>query len=226
MISARNLSKLPDIAGLRRLFQSLAMLDAILSPEWEHRYYSFNCHWAPEEELGSMRNGCGDELFALFNQHGCFIKGFSHEAIMTPSRDNPPKLWPGLFSKVPQEFSEFLNEPAIDIENSTFCFWRHNDTVEWQLGDLKFPAGNDPDGSGYLLTLLDGAPETYCVWAEEYYQETWNDSSDLTRDAVAAVYGHQPLSNELVSAINSNLRLEDLTDDLLVIGYPIQNKPA
>ncbi|WP_339910304.1 hypothetical protein [Symmachiella dynata] len=226
MISTRDLTGLPDVSSLRRLLQSLAMLDAILSPDWQYRYYSFNCHWAFGEEWGSMRNGSGDEFYALFNQHGCFLKGFAHEALMTPCRDNPPKLWPGLFSNVPPEFSECLNEPAFDIASTTFCIWRYHDGREWQLDDLKFPAGNDPDGSGDLLSILDGTPETYCVWAEEYYQEAWNDTSGLTRDAVAAVYRHQPLSNELVSAINSNLRLEDLADDLRDIGYPNQKKPA
>jgi hypothetical protein len=39
-ISTRNLAPIPDIPALRRLTQLLAMLDAILCPEWEERYYS------------------------------------------------------------------------------------------------------------------------------------------------------------------------------------------
>jgi hypothetical protein len=27
---------------------ALAMLDAVLSPDWESRYYSFNRRWSPE----------------------------------------------------------------------------------------------------------------------------------------------------------------------------------
>jgi len=37
MISAGELSLVPDITGLRRLTRALAMLDAILSPDWEFR---------------------------------------------------------------------------------------------------------------------------------------------------------------------------------------------
>ncbi len=37
-----DLRDLPSIAGLRRLTRSLAMLDAILSLEWDYRYYSFD----------------------------------------------------------------------------------------------------------------------------------------------------------------------------------------
>jgi hypothetical protein len=58
------------------LSKALAMLDAILSPEWEYRYYSCNGKWAPGETMASMRNGSGDGYFILFNGHGAAIKGF------------------------------------------------------------------------------------------------------------------------------------------------------
>jgi len=50
----------------------MAMLDAILMPEWEYRYYSFNAQRGEGEMMGSMRDGAGDEFFALFNGHGTF----------------------------------------------------------------------------------------------------------------------------------------------------------
>jgi hypothetical protein len=53
--------RLPDIPVVRDRSRSLAMLDAILSPEWEYRYYSFNAAWGPAQELASMRNGSGDD---------------------------------------------------------------------------------------------------------------------------------------------------------------------
>jgi hypothetical protein len=46
LISTRDLSSLPDVDGLRKLLQTLATLDAILCPEWQYRYYSFNRAWA------------------------------------------------------------------------------------------------------------------------------------------------------------------------------------
>lgn len=51
----------PDIATLRRRSQSLAMLAAMMSPEWESRYFSFASRRAPGEEMASMRNGSGDD---------------------------------------------------------------------------------------------------------------------------------------------------------------------
>ena len=59
--------------------QSLAMLDAILSPEWEYRHFSFNSRWAPFEQMGSMRNGQGDHYFALFSAVGCWPPDNHHD---------------------------------------------------------------------------------------------------------------------------------------------------
>src|SRR5262249_20272971 len=60
-ISTRNLA-LPAIDDLRNLCQVIATLDAILSPEWEWRYYSFNSKWSAGAMCASMRNGSGDEF--------------------------------------------------------------------------------------------------------------------------------------------------------------------
>lgn len=70
MVLEAKLKSLPDIEDLRKLTQSLAMLDAIMSPEWEYRYYSFNSKWGEGEMMASMRNGSGDEYFILFDSHG------------------------------------------------------------------------------------------------------------------------------------------------------------
>ena len=60
MISSRSLRELPNVDELKRMFQSLALLDAILMPDWEYRYYSFDANWSDEEMLASMRDGSGD----------------------------------------------------------------------------------------------------------------------------------------------------------------------
>jgi hypothetical protein len=53
-VSTRNLSGFPDPQQLRRLMQSMAMLDALLEEAWDRRYYSFQADWAPSEQMGSM----------------------------------------------------------------------------------------------------------------------------------------------------------------------------
>jgi hypothetical protein len=106
VISTRHLGGLPHIPTFRRLTRSLAALDAILSPAWEHRYYSLNAQWAPGELMASMRNGQGDQWFALIDQHGIIVHGLDHESPMYRP-DNP---WPGVLDAVPQEFAPFADE--------------------------------------------------------------------------------------------------------------------
>ena len=67
-ISTRDLSALADPTTLEKLTQSIAMLEAIVSPEWEYRYFSFNRLWdeSKGERMASMRNGSGDEYFIVF----------------------------------------------------------------------------------------------------------------------------------------------------------------
>jgi hypothetical protein len=213
-ISTRELDALPDVERLRGLLQSLAMLDAILSPEWESRYYSFNGRWSEGEQMGSMRDGCGDDFFALFNAAGCFLKGFAHEAPMSPYGRRPKRVWPGVLEGVPAEFAACLREPAFAIEDTTFCIWRRYSDGPWQRGVIEFPAGADPDGSESLLSVLDGKPATYKAWAEDYY------GRPVPLPVVRQVYAHTRLTKKLVQQLNPEVTLENLAADLEEIGYP------
>jgi hypothetical protein len=217
MISTRDLSLLPDIARLKALCQSLAMLDAILSPEWEYRYYSFDSRWGEnesvDEQMASMRNGSGDEYVLLFTPAGAIMKGFAHEAAMSPYQFDPPHVWPGVLESVPQEFADFLSEPAFSLDETTFCIWRRSQDAVWQHGPIEFPADDDPDGSAELLVILDGKPRTYQAWAKEYYEQA------IPLKAVEHMYQHKPLTKAIVAALNADLSLKDLADEIAEIGY-------
>lgn len=227
MISTRDLSGLPDVDALRRLMQSMAMLDAILSPEWQYRYYSFNARWAKGEQMGSMRNGMGDDLFALFTKDGCFLKGFVHTAPMTPCAKNPQEVWPGVLGSVPPVFERGMNEPAFNMADTTFCVWRRYDDNCWQVGDIKFPQTKrdykgkpiDPDGSGYLLSPYNGKPETYLAWAVDHFDPA-DAGGQLMLDHVRHVYAQEPLTGKLVKEISPELTLAELAADIREIGYP------
>lgn len=214
MISTRNLAQLPAIATLKARSQALAMLDAILCPEWEYRYYSFNAHWSETEMMASMRNGSGDEYFILFTPAGAILKGFAHEAPMSPYGFAPPQVWPGVLDTVPREFAAFLTEPAFNLEDTTFCVWRTGPEAAWQHGPIKFPAAPDPDGSQELLALLDGDPQTYRDYAEANYARA------LPLETIRHVYNQHPLTQPLVAALNSERVLADLAAEQAEIGYP------
>lgn len=188
-----------------------------MSPDWEDRYYSFNSQWSKNEQMGSMRNGSGDEFFALFNKAGCFLKGFAHAYPMTPYRTNPPEIWPGILDKVPDEFASGLNEPAFSMDEVTFCIWKQYSDKKWQIGPIDFPEGDDPDGSEYLMSIMDGNPETYREFAEDYYEES------IPLKSIRQIYDFEPLTKKLVNSLNEAVSLKELSDDIAEIGYPVAN---
>ena len=204
------LDSLPGIEDLRRRSQSLAALDAILCPEWEYRYFSFNATWAPGEMLSSMRNGEGDDWLILFDRNGAIMRGFAVGAKM--AKDCP---WPGVVDAVPDEFTSFVEEPAFVIEKTTFCLWRRHGDEAWSVGPIETPGGRDPDGSLMLTRFLDGDPETYRKWGEEYYGERLNPR------AIQQIYAHERLTEFLVRSLNAKARLHDLREEIEEIGYPL-----
>ena len=213
MISTRHLSALPGIDELKLCCQSVAMLDAIVMDDWEYRYYSFDAHWGDNEMLASMRDGSGDSYFILFNSAGAIIKGFAHESTMAAYATDSGQVWPGVLDHVPEEFEQALIDPAFVREETSFCIWRKYDDSKWQIGKIEFPDEVDPDGSADLLFMLDGNPKTYQQWASEYYERT------IPLDTVTEVYKHKPLTQQLVSSLNSERLLDDLKSDLDEIGY-------
>ena len=212
--STHNLAALPDAGKLEKLCQSLAMLDAVLSPEWESRYYSFNSHWAEETALASMRNGSGDDYFILFVPAGVVIKGFAHEATMSPYHVQPPQVWPGVLNALLEALRIPLSDPALSMNDITFCLWNTVQDQKWVRGDIEFPDAPFYDGSEDLLSILDGKPETYQRYAAEYYERK------LSLGAIDAIYKHRPLTKGVLKKLNSDVTLEGLAEDIAEIGYP------
>lgn len=103
------------------------MLDAVLSPGWESRYYSFDSTWGPGEEMASMRNGSGDEYSIVFSAAGMFVRGFDHESPMSPAASELGEPWSGVLDAVPEVFAGCVHEPAFSFDGVpefTVCLWR------------------------------------------------------------------------------------------------------
>ncbi|NML63583.1 hypothetical protein HHL22_00010 [Hymenobacter sp. RP-2-7] len=206
MLSTRTPQVLPSAADLQRLAQALAVLDAINSPDWEYRYYSYNPAWAPGEAVLEMRDGEGDEMLVLFRPEGCAINGFLAEY---PQPDKQ-QVTRGL----PEVFDEFLFDEPVASTGTTFCLW-HTPAHGWQTGVL----GPEDDGSEELLYLFDQDPATYAEWATEYYTDE-TDRPPITPEAVAPIYRHEVLTKAMVHALNPELTdFVALGAELQEIGY-------
>ncbi len=194
---------LPRIEQCRSIVKAAAMLDAILMPEWEYRYYSFNSKWDTNEQMGSMRDGGGDHYFALFNKNGLIIKGFDKEYEIN-NENNIEKI----FNGVPDTFRDFLNEPAFVFGETTFIIWTQYEKEQW-LGSKDY----SEEYCGLLQILLGGA-EYYHSWASQYYE------IDLEIALVRRMFELEPIDNSVLKQLNKDLEIADIVDDLEEIGYP------
>lgn len=122
MISTKDYMFLPDTQKLKSICKAISVLDAILSQEWEYRYYSYNNNWSDHEEFFEMRDGSGDQMLVLFTQNDCVINGFAHEY----KQQNKQKLTENL----PSIFNEFIFGEPVNSIGTTFCLW----TTELKTG--------------------------------------------------------------------------------------------
>ncbi|MEM8966979.1 MAG: hypothetical protein AAGE93_11225 [Bacteroidota bacterium] len=235
--STKNLNALPKPTELQRICKSISAIEAILCPEWEDRYFSYQKQWSETEECCEMRNGEGDQMLILFGSKGTVINGFAHESSMNgwqqieieekksllqrmigkkaqPKIERIQHIWNGVTEGLPQAFQEFVfGEPVRSI-GTTFCIWANKDDREWTIGDITFPEDDYSDGSEELLALLNGDPTTYRSWAMEYYE-----LDKLNLESVRSIYDQQLINEELVNKLNPDLQdIDRLKSDLEEIG--------
>lgn len=209
MISTADYAALPPAADFQRLCKALAVLDAINSPDWEYRYYSYNPAWSENEQLLEMRDGEGDQMLVLFRPEGCVINGFLHEY------DQPDKAQ--VTRGLPDVFAGFMFEEPVNSIGTTFCLW-YTPAHGWQHGVVE----NEDDGSEELLYIFDNQPATYAEWATEYYTDE-SDKKPVTVAAVAPIYRQEPVTKARALALVDEV--EDwtmLATDLQEIGYPYE----
>ncbi len=187
------------------------MVEAIISPEWEDRYYSFNANWSAGEEMASMRNGSGDDWNLLFGPFGAAIKGLAHETPLAGDKD----FASAVHSQLPVTFTSFLNEPAFGMDWLSYCYWRSPDDLIWhKVAISKFASADTDDGSEEFLALLHEPASSYVEFAKWYYEK------EVSLESVERIYEHDRLTEELVKSLNPELAFAEAKVFADEIGYP------
>lgn len=206
---------LPSIPKLIQQTKALAALDLILSPEWEYRYYSFNARWAADEQMASMRNGSGDEWWIVFHKAGwAALKGLDHESsAWSKGRD---RLSAALNSVIPPALAGFAQEPAFRWKETSFAYFCLSDAAGWKrANDLTEFASITNAGEDELLRHLVGSAEDYAAFVMDYYEKS------VPVELVSAVFAFQPITDDLVVSLNSDITIDDISAELFdEIGYP------
>lgn len=205
MISTQNPGQLPAPASLQKTAKAIAVLDAIFSPEWEFRFYSYNNKWSEGEACLQMRDGEGDEMHILFRGESCAINGFAHEC----PQPEKSKITKGL----PEVFTEFISGEPVGSIGTTFCLW--NTCDGWKMGEIE----SFEDKSAEMLKILDGYPQTYLDYATEYF-ELDEEANDGRIKTIGSIYKGDTLTKEMVESLSAEVEdWEQLSADLDEIGY-------
>ncbi len=194
--------------------KALAALDLIMSPEWDGRYYSFNCAWSPSEQMASMRDGCGDEWWIVFHTDGwAALKGLGHKSpAWSKGRE---QLSTDLQRTFPPELVAFATEPAFRWDATSFAGYRrhpHSDWI-WSRSLTRFSALDG--GESELLSLLSGTPQDYVDFAASYYE------TDVPLEIVERFFGLAPITMDMISSLNPDTELSAIHTELFdEIAYP------
>ena len=160
------------------------------------RYYSYNPSWDIDEEVFEMKSGCEEEMLILFNKHGSVISGINNETFDWEA--DIPKI-ENLTKGLPKQFYDFIYNEPIKSRKSTFCIWRTNTDSEWNIGEAL-----EEDGSEDILDILDGSPEKYVEFCEDYYEK------EIPLDIVEKIYQGEPITLEMIYKLNDELEDEDI----------------
>lgn len=188
-----NINELPSIYEVKKILQGLALLDAILMPEWEYRFFSYNCNWDEQgnEEMASMRDGEGNEYFIYFSHLGVAGKVLFENNIQNPIES---------LDKIPNVFENFKNEKAFNLDNATFFFWKTYNDEKW------FSSPNNLKDYS-LLSFINNSYKGYQEWAENYYER------EIESQTLHEVFSSLDINSKQLAILNSELILEDLEED-------------
>lgn len=96
------------------------------------------------------------------------------------------------------------------MEDITFCIWNSSGQPGWYQGAVE-----EEDGTSWLLWYFTFGIEEILTWIEDYFEIS------VPLLAVEHLLVLKPLTLEVVQALNPSLDLQDISEDIKEIGYPI-----
>ncbi|MCX4538999.1 hypothetical protein OHA79_52620 (plasmid) [Streptomyces sp. NBC_00841] len=206
------IKRLPSAEELRIRSQALAVLDAIACPDADLRAFTFE-NTREKGAKAEMRDGVGGEFTIYFTQAGVFARGFDHESPMSPYRESPPVVWPGLTEEIPAEFLPLLNQRVVAGSNSvplaTVLFWLRAEGTTWKTSGVDVPDAVivDADGAEILFgQYVDDQPVAYVERAEEIFEIA------MDAELVERVMRKARIDRSLVGALNPEADYQELTE--------------
>lgn len=209
------ISDLPTPETLYKTCQSLAMLDAILDPAGNFRYFGFDQYWDDQQAMAEMRDGDGSHYFIMISNRQkdarpfAIGKLFAKSLTQTASAPNITTI----ANNAPLQ--DFLDEDAFKHDQANLYFHQLAHESTWSA----IPAmANMP-----FLGFLSHQEAAYIPWARDYYQPDFEPDSEITIDEqiVADIFAHKPLNKDMVQRLNPLVNIAQLVEDILDIGYPV-----
>lgn len=176
----------------------LALLNAIIEPDWEYRYFSYNSQWGDGDEMASLRDSCGGEWFILFSKGRVAFK-------CTSPVDGLVNNFSQLKDSMPIEYSGFINEAAFSMDSGS-CIWYLEGDTWVKLGGMVSDLPN-PE------VIQQMSATDCCQFFESIYEQKFEV------DKVKPILDGG-LNIEMALTINSDLNLDNLKLDMLEIGIP------
>ncbi len=194
----------PEHAVVKRISQSLAMLEAIIMPEWEYRYYSYNSKWAHHLEMASMRDGAGSYYFILFSGEEIVIKGFNES---TGINNGVAEYLKNLSQLDNALVKYYIQEPAfINDQISFFGFW---DSTQRKWNGII-------DQNETMFEIFTDPVSCYYDFCLEYYENSYD------KKIIQEIIDFKPLNQRMIKQLNPKLSINLLQEDLDEIGYPME----
>jgi hypothetical protein len=208
---------LPHPRQLGQRAMALALLDAIICPESEYRYFHYDPRFAPGQHVATMRNGEGDHWYLHLSAAGAVIKGHVQDLPRGEARAMALEAQ----RVVPEDFSALLHDPAFMMDSVSFCYWRRSADAGWsRLTHPDARLEHRYDGSeDYLSILLAGAP-CYYDFAADYFE------CEPPLASIEHLYAHAPLTSAIVKSLNPQMTLATAIRAAEAIGYPALPRKA